>query len=181
MKEQFAHISVLESAFSSLRDSVSQIEDFGFRLSLIEKVMKNEVRSRRGSEVLFGTKCFGCDGDEEKVSERLGLSLLQTLANSKNSDAESEYGARLVEGRGCQQDIVKGVDFLKRSSESGNSFGEVWYGRCLESGFGVVRNEIAAAEYYGRSARSGNGFGEVFIGRSHVRGIGCFRDLKIAA
>jgi hypothetical protein len=181
--EAFSHSSELQlrQLKVTVKEQAVAREDFSSRLSVLEKLLKKEVRFRCGCSVLFGTNDCGSESEEERLSERLGLSLLRLLAESGNHDAEYEYGRNLLEGRGCEQHIEEGVDFLRRAAESGHSFGEAWYGRCLEAGYGVRRNEIEAAEYYSRSAASGNSYGEFLHGRSYGRGIGHIFHLKIAA
>jgi hypothetical protein len=105
LKEQSQRLSNLESVVSQSH------KDISLRLSVLENLLKSETRSRRGIEVLFGRTTFYEPKEEEKLSERLGLSLLCLLADSGNADAEYESGRRFIDGRGCEPDNKKGVSF----------------------------------------------------------------------
>lgn len=78
---------------------------------------------------------------------------LQRVAARQYPPAERVLGLRYLRGQGVQQDLTKGVDFLRYAAMSGDRRAAALMADCYEKGIGVPRNPRLAEGWRNLAAR----------------------------
>lgn len=69
--------------------------------------------------------------------------------------AAAELGNQYLTGKGVENDIERGLEWIRKSADEGHELGLLYLGECYENGTGVERNIKFASKCYMKSAESG--------------------------
>ncbi|WP_146908142.1 tetratricopeptide repeat protein [Arenimonas daejeonensis] len=101
------------------------------------------------------------------------------FATVEGAGAFSLYylGLATVRGEcGLDEDLAKGVDFIRRAAEGGVRDAERDFGKALEKGVGVERDIDEALKWYESAGSHGDGYALWRLGMAHVDGEGRAKD-----
>ena len=103
----------------------------------------------------------------------LYLSNLRKSAEANYAHGQAEYGALYLYGSnelGVNQDISRGLSWIKKAAENNNALGLYYWAICYEAGSGMEANLAKALEYYEKSAQLGNAEAQARVGYAYLSG-----------
>jgi localization factor PodJL len=81
---------------------------------------------------------------------------VKDLAEKGDAAAQFEYGARLAEGRGVDQDKAAAISWFDKAAAQGLAQAEYRLGAIYEKGAGAPRDPLKARDFYEKAASQGN-------------------------
>ncbi|WP_161624993.1 caspase family protein [Paramagnetospirillum caucaseum] len=113
------------------------------------------------------------------------LSVLRSLAEQGNTEAQSILGAYYANGLGVSQDYAEAMRWYRKAAEQGNTMAQVDLGNGYASGSGVPKNFTEAYKWYRRAAEQGIAAAQFNLGillawdqgtpQEHIEAVSWFR------
>ena len=120
----------------------------------------------------------GLERDFEKAVEM--FLKIETETNDGDHRAQYLLGECYQNGRGTDQDQIKGLEMYTKSAEQGNISSTYMLGVCYDNGFGCVQNYIKGFEWCEKSANLGHRCAMYSVGFYYEHGDGVMKDLNRA-
>lgn len=107
-------------------------------------------------------------------------SMLRSAAEEGHLEASLVLGWRKLLGKGLQQNVREGMEFVRRAAEAGDPRGQVLLGRVFLYGQGVSPDDGEARNWIERAAQQGYGPGFFHQALLHLEGRGYPKDREKA-
>jgi TPR repeat protein len=118
--------------------------------------------------------------DMEPTNTRLGLVLLERLAEDGYSEAAHELGVRYQDAVRVQRDYLLALKWFRRAAEAGDGRAMKQIGKLHDYGEGVAVDHAEARRWYDRAAAKGVASAYTAIGMQYDHAMGVTRDLAEA-
>lgn len=112
-----------------------------------DKNQDNYQRNKKNADNQYSNLKY-----ERQIDERMAADCYKKSAALGNSDAQANYGICLLNGNGCQIDLLNGITNIEKSANQGCIKGLFAYGMCFMKGIGVNQIDLNRAEQCFRSA-----------------------------
>jgi len=114
-------------------------------------------------------------GDHETA-----LSLMRSMANEGNVDAQTTLGALYLKGRGVTQDFDEARKWFQLAATQGDADAQNFLGGICSEGIGVAPDYVEGVKWYRLAANQGNAAAQNSLGASYSEGLGVPQDFPEA-